>query len=242
MITSKRQIRKESERFGGYYGTDSNDFPRFSDLDISNSVPDIDNAPAKEAPVAPEMSAKAAEAPTAAPETAPVHEEKTFRSTAPHNEEDIRPTLKSLSFVDAKPIQEITREIEAKEDTKVERRPRAALDTKIKLWLCVYVVVALFLAVAVIATGISISTASAEADAIAASVAKNQAVISQQMQELASLQDEDVIRGKALENGMVPAGEPDFTVGNVESVGYPEAKPRTDGWDEWFDMMSKLFN
>ena len=186
------------------------------------------------------MSAKVTEAPAAAPETAP--EEKHFRAATPHNEEDIRPTLKSLSFVDAKPIQEITREIEAKEETTTERRPRAVLDTKIKLWLCVYVVVALFLAVAVIATGISISNASAEADVIAASVAQKQAVISQQMQELASLQDEDVIRGKAIENGMVDAGDPDFTISNVESVGYPEATPRTDGWDEWFDFMSKVFN
>lgn len=238
MITSKRQIKKESERFGGYYGTDSNDFPRFSDLDISNSVPNIDNAPAMEAPVAPEMSAKTQEAPAPAPAQAPVREEK----IAPHNEEDIRPTLKSLSFVDAKPIQEITREIEAKEDTAKEKRPRAALDNKIKIWLCLYVIVAIFLAVAVIATGISISGASAEADAMAASVAQKQAVISQQMQELAELQDPDVIRGKAMQNGMVDAGEPAFSVSNVESVDYPKATPRTDGWDEWFDWMFKLFN
>ena len=237
MITSKRQIRKESERFGGYYGTESNDIPRFSDLDISNTVPDIDNGPKQEAPSA--MAAKATETPApahAAPEAKPVH------SQTPHNEEDIRPTLKSLQFADAKPIQEIEREIEADSARAAQRRPRAALDGKIKVWLAVYVVVALFLAVAVIATGISISNASAEADVIAASVAQKQAVVAQQMQELAELQDADVIRGKAIENGMVDSGEPDFTVGNVESTGYPEAKPRTDGWDEWFDWMSKVFN
>ena len=243
MLTSKRQIKRDSDRFGGFYSTETNEFPRISDFDISNNDTDIDADTSMRAEsAAPEMNAQAPEAAAPAETPAPAPAETSFRSQRPHKEEDIRPTIKSLTYADAKPIEEIAREIEPKQEEVTQKRARPVLDTKMKILLCVYVVIALVLAIAVIATGVSISHASAEADIVAKSVAQKQQIISRQQRELEQLRDEDNIRAKALENGMVPAGDPDFSVSNVESVDYPEATPRTDGWDKWFDNMSKVFN
>ncbi|MCH5155572.1 MAG: hypothetical protein J1F69_03110 [Clostridiales bacterium] len=234
MVTTKRQIRRESDRFGGYYNAET-DIPRISDYDnisdlepITNSSIPVDEALTDNLYTAPEVAAHAAEAPAATP----------IEKPAPHDREDVLPTLKTRAYATEKPAEDIVQ----KPAKATAKRTRAALDSKTKILLCVYVVVALVLAIAVIATGVSISKASAQADMIAKSVTQKQEVIARQQQELAHLQDDDTIRGKAMEKGMVPAGEPSFSVGNVESVDYPEATPRTDGWDEFFDWMSKVVN
>lgn len=247
MVTTKRQIRRDSDRFGGYYNTEIGGIPNISDYErITDPDPITESARAgssmlvsddvqKDEPIytTPEMLAET-EAP--AHETAPV--ERPVKIEQPRNKEDLLPTVKTRAYATEKPA----RDIESSKENAPAKRTRAALDTKTKILLCVYVVVALILAIAVIATGVSISSASAQADAMAIKVAQKQEIIMQQEQELALLRDDDAIRGKALQNGMVPAGEPTYTVSNVETVGYPEATPRTDGWDEFFDAMSKIFN
>ena len=239
MVTTKRQIRRDSDRFGGFYTAEAGDISRISDYNgisdlepITNSAPVgnsmlvSDDAPVYTAPTA-------AAAPTPAPVYVP---ERPAKPAQPRSKEDLLPTVKTRKYATEKPTQDIEQTIEK----APAKRNRASLDTKTKVLLCVYIAIALVLAIAVIATGISISGTAAAADKVATSVAQKQSVIAQQQQELNALQDPDAIRGKAAEKGMVPAGEPAFSVGNVESVGYPEATPRTDGWDEFFDWVSKV--
>ncbi|MDE6200765.1 MAG: hypothetical protein K2M47_02635 [Clostridiales bacterium] len=247
MVTTKRQIRRDSDRFGGFYNTeidgipDISDYSRISDIDpiteparAGSSMLVSDDVQKDESMyTTPEMLA---ETETPAPELA--HVERPVKNAPPRDKEDLLPTVKTRAYATEKPAQDIEQHKEA----VPAKRARASLDTKTKILLCVYVVVALVLAIAVIATGVSISNASAQADAMANKVAQKQAIVLQQEQELALLRDDDAIRGKALQNGMVPAGEPAYSVSNVQTVGYPEATPRTDGWDEFFDAMSKIFN
>ncbi|MDE7108157.1 MAG: hypothetical protein K2O39_07530 [Clostridiales bacterium] len=245
MVTTKRQIRRDSDRFGGYYNTEIGGIPDISDYArITNPDPITEPARAGSSMLVSDEVEKdepmytttemLAETETPAPEQ---EIERPFKP-APRDKEDLLPTVKTRAYATEKPAQDI----EQHKEKAPAKRAHAALDNKTKILLCVYVVVALILAIAVIATGVSISHASAQADAVANKVAQKQAIVLQQEQELALLRDDDAIRGKALQNGMVPAGEPTYSVSNVQTVGYPEATPRTDGWDEFFDMMSKIFN
>ena len=247
MITTKRQIRRDSDRFGGYYNTETDGIPRISEYDnISNLEPitapeHMGNSMLVSDDVAvdrPEDSLYTTTETMQARVEAPALPERPVKAAEPRDKEDLLPTVKTRAYANEKPVEDIEQEIQ-KDPAK---RARASLDNKTKIMLFVYVLVALALAIAVIATGVSISSASAQADAVAAQVAQKQAVLVQQEQELALLRDVDAIRGKAVQNGMVPAGEPAYKVSPVDTVEYPEATPRTDGWDEFFDAMSKIFN
>ncbi|MDE7406669.1 MAG: hypothetical protein K2M89_07355 [Clostridiales bacterium] len=244
MVTTKRQIRRDSDRFGGYYSTEIDGIPDISDYArITNPDPITEPARAgssmlvsdeveKDEPLYTTPEMVKTETPSPAQEV-----ERPFKPT-PRDKEDLLPTVKTRAYATDKTAQNI------EQDTvkAPAKRARASLDTKTKILLCVYVVVALVLAIAVIATGVSISNTAAQADAVANKVAQKQVRVLQQEQELAALRDDDTVRGKAVQNGMVPAGEPAYTVSNVKTVGYPEATPRTDGWDDFFDTMSKIFN
>lgn len=244
MVTTKRQIRRDSDRFGGYYNTEIEGIPDISDYSrITNPDPITEPARAGSSMLVSDEVEKdeplytttdMVETETPAPEK---EVERSIKS-APRDKEDLLPTIKTRAYASEKP----TKDIEPQNEKAPAKRAHASLDTKTKILLCVYVVVALVLAIAVIATGVSISHAQAQADVVANKVAQKQVRVLQQEQELATLRDDDAIRGKALQVGMVPAGEPAYTVSNVQTVGYPEATPRTDGWDAFFDMMSKIFN
>lgn len=243
MVTTKRQIRRDSDRFGGYYSTEIDGIPDISDYArITNPDPITEPARATSMLVSDEVEKD--EPLYTTPEMvktetpAPAQEVERPFKPEPRDKEDLLPTLKTRAYATDRTEQNI------EQDTvkAPAKRARASLDTKTKILLCVYVVVALVLAIAVIATGVSISNTAAQADAVANKVAQKQVRVLQQEQELAALRDDDTVRGKAMQNGMVPAGEPAYTVSNVPTVGYPEATPRTDGWDEFFDAMSKIFN
>ena len=245
MVTTKRQIRRDSDRYGGFNNTEIGGIPDISDYArITNPDPITEPARAgssmlvsddveKDKPIysTPEMLAE-----TETP--APAREVEQPINIEPRDKEDLLPTVKTRAYASEKTAQDI----EPQKEKAPAKRAHASIDTKTKILLCVYVVVALVLAIAVIATGVSISHAQAQADTVANRVAQKQEIVLQQEQELALLRDDDAIRGKALQNGMVPADEPAYSVSNVQTVGYPEATPRTDGWDKFFDMMSKIFN
>lgn len=242
MVTTKRQIRRDSDRFGGYYSTEIDGIPDISNYSrISDTEPMTEPATAGNSmlvsdDVQDDVYASTETVETEAPAPAPEVERRYKQE--PRDKEDILPTLKTRAYATEKSAQNIDRMT----DKAPAKRARASLDTKTKILLCVYVVIALILAIAVIATGVSISKASAQADAVANRVAQKQVRVRQQEQELKLLRDDDAIRGKAVQAGMVPAGAPAYVVSNLETVGYPEATPRTDGWDEFFDTMSKVFN
>lgn len=252
MITTKRQIRRDSDRFGGYYGTEteSNGIPLISDYEgITNLEPiaePIRNTGSSmlvsdDIPPAPQqlyttLETERQAAPAPAPAYKPLPERP--QKQVPHDKEDLLPTVKTRAYAKEQPAEDIQNSTER----ETAKHSRNSLDARTKIMLCVYVIIALVLAIAVIATGISISGTAAKADAVAKSVAQKQQIITQQQQEIALLQDADAICGKAMQNGMVEAGEPAFSVSNVETVGYPEATERTDGFDEFCDWLSGVIN
>ena len=242
MITTKRQIRRDTDRFGGY-GTESRTLTDFDD--ITNTAPPVaeeekvgsniaadfnisNSAPIREQA---QLYTTLASSPAPAPvqqQDVPVRPKK---AETPRNKEDILPTLKTRAYADNKS------EIEEKEVVAPVRKARRALDSKTKIMLCVYVAVALALAIAVIATGVSISTASAQADAIAVQISQKQAIIAEQETTLAAVRNDETIRESAMQNGMVQAGSPEYTAPSSPSYEYPTATPHTNGFDEFCDWL-----
>lgn len=253
MVTTKRRINKETDRFGGYgaeiAGSPLSEYDKIVDEPPTLGTASIvsDPAPAQDvrqsvgAPVYTTLDsvaapvAKPAPAPMSAPApavAAPYVPPK--KSEKKREREDILPTVKTRAY--GNNVEENS-EVEAE---KPARRERRGLDSRTKILLCVYLAIALVLAIAVIATGVSIANTSSQADAIAGRIAQNQAIIAEQESTLRVLGDEDNIRGRATENGMVQANSPTINAKPAEEVDYPDATPRTNSFDEFCDWLSKI--
>lgn len=253
MVSTKRQIRRDDDRYGGFSGSEAS---LISDYDILNSEPayignsmlrtDTDYNITNTAAPAAESSAYTAPveaaAPTVAPQNvevpAPPMLERPKKPEVPHSREDVLPTIKTRSYATE---QADIKETPIAEETK-ETAKRRGLSSRERIMLCVYVAIALILAVAVIATGVSISAASVQSDALSAQIEQNRVVIAAQENELAALYNEDNIRGRATQAGMVQAGESVYNAPVAETAGYPQATPHTNGFDEFMDWLSHILN
>lgn len=255
MITTKRQIRRDTDRFGGY-GTEST-HSRLADIDdignitapsnlngnsliVSDTDFDIRNSSA--APVEPQVQPQMQVVQPTYTTREQVHEQfevpyknvppRPENTAKPLNREDVLPTIKTQKYA--------TEKAESKEKTAAApaAHTRRGLDGKQKVLLCVYVAVALVLAIAVIATGVSISTATAQADMISGQIYQKQAIIMEQEATIAGLLDDDVIGAKAEQLGMVKVDPPEYNVPAAPTYDYPEADPKTNGFDEFCDWLS----
>jgi len=251
MVNTKRRIDKEMDRYGGY-GTEIGRSPLVSQYDkIVNSEPsaesmivsdtdfNIKNSATAEPQFYTRLDSAVAPTPTRQAAELPPRPEKAQKS---HEREDILPTVKTQAYA-APAIREKAEETSEEQTAKVARpvgRERHSLDARTKILLCIYVMVALILAIAVIATGVSISHATVETDSIQEQIALKQAVIAEQQATLAGLNDSDAIRGKAIENGMVAAGNPTYTASATQTFEYPQATPHENGFDEFCDWLSKV--
>lgn len=253
MITTKRQINRDLDRFGGY-GTESARSSRIADFDdIKNTEPpaydyssrgsllmsdvdiDIKSEPEQAKNERP-LYTTIADAGTMATELPPVPA-RPKKESAPRSKDDVLPTLKTRAYAS-----EQEQGVE-KQAAAPARRARATLDSRTKILLCVYVAVALALAIAVIATGVSISSASAQADVFASQIAQKQIVIAAQEAELGELRNDEVIRDKAEDMGMVSVpSQPSYSAPATDTVVYPQATPHTNGFDKFCDWLSKVFN
>lgn len=259
MITTKRQIRRDSDRFGGYYGGDNgspllNEYGFIgnidpisedtgagsmirSDADMDITVDTPTRQPAVERKLYTTLSDSAKTNPLSAPvPTLPEREKKQVIT----EKEDLLPTVKTRAYASGK--KEETEDKDKEQSRARARRTGKTLDMRTKVMLVVYVAVALVLAIAVITTGVSISSAAAKADAVSRQISQKQAVIVEQERTLAVLRDEDAIRGKAMQNGMVQAGDPVYNVKPSEDVGYSPAEPKTDGFDKFLDWLAEILN
>lgn len=254
MLITKRQIKKDSDRYGGFYGTEDigrplvSDFTELTDLEpitvpdrsvgssmlIADADTDITTPEPLVAPKLMYTTMETAKPRTETPATQPLPERP--KKDVKYDKEDILPTVKTRAYATEQ------HEEEVEPTAAPARRTRKGIDARTKILLCIYVVVALALAIAVIATGVSISRANAQVDTMTVSIEQKQQIVAEQQKTLAVLNDADAIRGKATEKGMVAAGDPAYTVTPVDTVDYPEAKPRTDGFDEFCDWLTKVIN
>lgn len=247
MVSTKRQIRKDGDRYGNF-DADYNDAPFVSEFGIVEApekpergstdfimTKDMDIRGA--APVADPLYSTRETVGAAVPPPAPAADipPRPKKEETPHTREDVLPTLKTRSYAPEKfEPEDIVEEAPAK-------RERRGISARERVMLCVYIAIALVLAVAVIATGISISSASAESDALAEQIAQKQVVIVEQEATLATLTNDDNIRGRATTMGMVEAGESVYDAPVAETGSYPEAEPRTNGFDKFMDWFSRVF-
>ncbi|MCM1368312.1 MAG: hypothetical protein NC184_05860 [Roseburia sp.] len=263
MITTKRQINRDRDRFGGY-GTASDRSPLIDDdLNIVQNVEassDIgyDDGIASEniflqsnrveaEPYAENMTENAR------PDVRPAQEEKplystldTFMGVKPRAQFDLplQKDRKPLEHEDIMPSIK-TRAYKqpqpvqhAEAEATQKRSAHRSLSPRTKVLLLVYVAVALVLAVAVIATGVSISGAQASVGRLSAHITEQQATVAEQATEIAALTDETHILERATASGMVQSSQPVYKVNAVEKVDVQKATPHTNGFDEFCDWMS----
>lgn len=247
MIYTKRQIKTQDDRYGGYAETSELNIGRADSLsEINTEVQTPQNAKRDvlnelmygtpdtkigydekiEIKQDPEKAATKADGLYTTRETL-------GKTAEPDNSKldksDVMPTLQTLRYADKR----------ADLDAMPQKSKRARVDGKTKVLLCVYVAIALALAVAVIATGVSISTANADSAALANSIAQKQELIVNQQNTIAELTNEATIRDEAINAGMVYA-EGGATAERVDKIDYPEAEPHTNPFDKFCDWLSKL--
>ncbi len=265
MITTKRQVRTERDKFGGYAepAVDTDIIGASTPVDIlsvrNTSSPNMSIVadpeptsdimptvkPSEPAPLYTPFASATKPAPTfapaytddvaVAPEKIPPRPEKTRE---PLEKEDLMPSLHTRAMASRAESADIS----AMEKSETERRSHSALSPKVKMMLFIYIAVALVLAIAVIATGVSISKSSAAADSLAQEIASKQAVIAEQEAEIANLTNEATIRDEAIKNGMEVAGDSAYTSQRVDKVEYPEAQEHTNGFDKFADGVSDFIN
>lgn len=240
MVSTKRQIRKDGDRYGNF-DSDYTESPFISELGIVNTPEDSGYGPGSSYIMSGDIDIHGESAPSAYTEEAPATDvpERPKKSAAPRSSEDVLPTLKTRAYAPEKFDEKaIAKETEAEAPARRERR---GISSRERVMLCIYIAIAVVLAIAVIATGISISTASAESDVLAEQIAQKQVVIVEQEAALTALRNDDNIRGRASSLGMVEAGESAYDAPTVATGEYPEAEPHTNGFDAFMDWFSEVF-
>lgn len=245
MITTKRQIRRETDRFGGF-GTESRTLADFDDItNTEPPVPAMENVGSSRLMSDVDFNISNSTQVQEQPQlyttlvSAPVQKQQTElparpQKDQPRNKEDVLPTLKTRAYADDKTS------LDQKEAIAPAKRAHHALDSRTKILLCVYVAIALVLAIAVIATGVSISSASAQADAIMSQISQKQAIIAEQEVELASLRNDETIREHAMQNGMIQAETATYSAPAATTYEYPTATPHTNSFDEFCDWLYNI--
>lgn len=248
MVQTKRQIIRETDRFGGY-GAESREVDGSRELFTDRGPSDISsvrNTGANTVTVSDEPMLKAMPPITAVPKedklystrqevaVAPKTElpKRPVKDSRPASREDIMPSIKTRAYVTEAPTEAPQ---EPKAEVARQRRVRTNLDARTKVMLVVYVAVALVLAVAVIATGVSISKATASVQSLTNEIAQKQTVIAAQEERIANVTNEATIRDQAVKNGMVENNGAAYTVDTVDKIDYPTPTPHTNGFDKFAD-------
>lgn len=250
MITTKRQIIKESDHYGGYaYSrvapTVEPDVP--SDIlsmngyaqDNSIMISGSDNT-ASDIRVSQDTATAATERPLYSTRETVKTElpKRPEKEKASLNREDLMPSIKTQRAAEKVP-EEKAAELSAAIPV---RRERGKLSPRTKVMLFIYVAVALVLAIAVIATGVAISNVSAESSVWSARITSQKSELNATNVKIAEATDTIELKAKAEELGMVEAPEAVENITLLDRVDYPTAKPHVNWFDKLADWMSKILN
>lgn len=236
MVTTRRKIVTEEDRFGGYAAR-----PVLRVTPVENEVKE-ENAeketvrtfsfderfapsvsPWEKKEVAPEPR-KAVAPPVIEYSTRPYTGIETYsepkhitvrhEKAAKRESEDIMPSIKTRAYA---------------EDAK-EKAARAKMSSRTKVYLGIYLTVAAVLAILVIATGLAVSNINGTADRLQSEIAAQNEILVAQNAEIMRLTDTDRITGAAVNNGMEK-------VDNATKVDLlPVSEPtRYEGRTNWFD-------
>ena len=246
MITTRRQVVNEQDRYGGYASQPvsrinvdideekdfrSNDFVRYESRRFSPTV-------GTEKSERFESDLRYSERPkypgldeyVGLPETSSKSAAKTAKKRMPRESEDVMPSIKTRAYMTEKP-----EEIE-----KVSRsESKEGLQSKTKLMLAIYVATVIVLAAIVIATGIAISGAENSVSSLEYQLSQKNAVIAGQQAEIAALGDDTYLTGAAVENGMQKVDNA-IEVDLIDLGGTVDYEARTNWFDKFSDWLSKI--
>ncbi|MCH5163850.1 MAG: hypothetical protein J1F36_02410 [Clostridiales bacterium] len=209
MVTVKRKINNETERYGGFSEIEVKAPAETFDVKVGSSFMEDQyrQAEAKvnytKATPAPVQTAKPAKPTFQEPVLMPSPEELMPRVRYQRQEE------------------EVEREAPV---------PRQKMDSRTKLILGVYVSIIALLSALVIATGIFLSSAGARVESLQSEVDSRNAIISQQLSDISMLSDENNITGRAYNNGMERVDSTEI----IDLLPIGEA-PTYEGTTNWFD-------
>ncbi len=246
MITTRRQIVNEQDRYGGYAVKPAS---RINvDIDEAESIRPDDFVRYNSRMSAPSVNAQRTETFDAdlryserpeypgldeyvgLPETSVKPRAKTARKRVPRESEDVMPSIKTRAYMTGKP-----EEIETVKHTE----SKEGMSSKTKVMLAAYVATVIILAAIVIATGVAISGAESGVSSLEYELASKNAVIMNQQAELSSLGNDTYLTGAAVEQGMKKV-ENATEVNLVDFTASAEYEARTNWFDKFCDWLSKI--
>ena len=238
MVSSRRQISRDEDRYGGFAEVAESDV---SEREISDDIlkmrsyvtpsgireTEHDTAPA-EAPVRQERREAASPAPAPAVRPAPVVREHAAEAAVvrPRRASDIMP--------------EIVRPVRKEKAVSAQPAPvirERKLTASAKRALVIYMSIVLAIVAGIIATGVAVSSVSAQVLGYETSIAAQEETIASQREALAQLANEAVIADAAEKLGMVEVGGTTgydrLEIGTTEE----EASGVFDSIRDWFNAI-----
>ena len=238
MISTRRQVINEQDRYGGYASSQTGYLS--PDIDMPETNPARTDGFSYSAVESVERTRETEREPMYSRRPAyPGLDEyigviqapaKPAKRKVPRESEDLMPSIKTRAYAE---------EIPEEEETVRRAEKSEGISTKAKLMLCAYVATVLILAAIVIGTGIAISGAQGSVSALQAELAQKNAVILSQQETLSDLSDETYITGEAVEQGMKKI-ENTEEVERIELIEPPTYDARTNWFDKFCDWLSNI--
>lgn len=244
MVTTRRQIRTEQDRFGGY----STRQPMRSDIERNPSEFELPEAvspreteyaqsyrtPSVSAPAettAPSFYSARKDYPDTAEFVGSIPYPARQRKTVKREIEDVMPSIKTRAV--------LSDSVSKQSQTNTAKREKEALKPKTKAMLGIYMVVVVALAAIVIGTGIAISGIGSSLASLENELALKNALVTEQNAELAALDNDTFITGEATDMGMVkPSQKTEIELLPVgDAVNY---EARTNWFDRFCDWLSNI--
>lgn len=237
MVSSRRQISRDEDRYGGFAEIAASDV---GEREISDDIlnmrsyvtPSEQEAPLRDTAPAPAMPTprerrEAAPVRTAAPaRPAPAADASAAAPARPRRMSDVMP--------------EIVRPVRKEKTVAAQPAPvirERKLTASAKRALIIYMSVVLAIVAGIIATGVAVSSVSAQVTGYESSIAAMEETVAQQRELLAQLANEAVIADEAEKLGMVPVDETTgydrMEIGETEE----EASGVFDAIRDWFNAI-----
>ncbi|MBR2970646.1 MAG: hypothetical protein IKC48_02490 [Clostridia bacterium] len=218
MVTVKRKINSETERYGGFSEIEVK-APATKEYDVRGSFSHSEQIRAER------------NVEYSMPTVTTVDDSITVDSNIPvvseENEQSISQYM--LDIRSAKP-QRMEQEVP-------ETNEKRALDKRTKLILGIYLAIIVLLSSLVIGTGVYLTSHNASVNDLQGELAIKNVVLSEQAAEIASLSDVDAILGRAYASGMEAIEDAEvIKLLPVEDVAQME------GTTNWFDALCDWFN
>jgi len=211
MLTVKRKVDTEEDRYGGFEVSTDKSFGTGYDLEINQSYSTAQTVKGETLSYSPRQEIRKPENPASA--------KKPLRA------EEVMPGI-----IKPKMNENAERMMELKQK----------METKTKALLAIYMLVVIALAAIVIATGIAINAANSRVVALNNQIAASNEKIIEQNANLEILDSENYIKGSAYENGMVEAQNPiEIELLPVEEATSYQSS--TNWFDKICDFLSNIF-